>query len=160
MSTTARVRLAQELHDGIAQDLVGLSYFIDSLVAKENTPHELRAELRSLRFSVTAVIERVRHEIFELRSGQLSEDFLHSNDKKYELSRVFNELIRNIEEHAQADTVTVTISDDGIGGAQSKDGRNGIQGANERIRGLGGKLSIDSTQTGTRIMITVPWAHS
>jgi NarL family two-component system sensor histidine kinase LiaS len=160
VSTTSRVRLAQELHDGIAQDLVGLSYFIDSLVAKVNTPNELRADLRALRFSVTDVIERVRHEIFELRLTQPIEDSAHTSDKNYELSRVFNELIRNIDQHAQAHSVTVTISDDGVGGAQTKEGHDGIRGASERIVDLGGKLSIDSANTGTRIVITVPWIRS
>ena len=157
MSTTARVRLAQELHDGIAQDLVGLSYFIDAIVAQVNTPNDIRAELRELRFNVSEAIDRVRREIFELRSDHASQDLTHTFDKKYELSRVFNELIRNIDEHAQAHKISVTIADDGIGGAGIKAGRSGISGAIERIHDIGGQFTIDSTDTGTRVLITVPW---
>ena len=69
MSADERVRLAQELHDGIAQDLVGLGYSIDSLVAAVDTPVELRAELRTLRFAMSDLVDKVRAEIFELRSA-------------------------------------------------------------------------------------------
>ena len=71
MSVNERVRLAQELHDGIAQDLVGLGYCIDSLVSAADTPTEIRAGLRTLRFSTSDLIEKVRAEIFALRSNKI-----------------------------------------------------------------------------------------
>ena len=63
-----RVILAQELHDGIAQDLVGLGFSIDALIA---TSHELpvKESLRELRFAITDLINKVRLEIHELRSA-------------------------------------------------------------------------------------------
>jgi len=157
VSATARVRLAQELHDGIAQDLVGLSYFIDALLARDDASNELRQELRTLRFTISDVIERVRREIYELRVDTSKDELLFAGDKKYELSRVFNELIRNIDEHSQANEITISIGDDGIGGAQLKDGHHGLRGATERISDLGGCLSIESQRPGTHIEISLPW---
>lgn len=157
MSATARVRLAQELHDGIAQDLVGLSYFIDALLARDDASIELRQELRTLRFTISNAVERVRREIYELRVDTAKENPLFAGDKKYELNRVFNELIRNIDEHSQANEITISISDNGVGGAHLKDGHHGLRGATERISDLGGWLSIDTENPGTHIEITLPW---
>ena len=160
MSANERVKLAQELHDGIAQDLVGLSYFIDSLVAQINTPDEIRSDLRELRFSVTESIERVRREIFQLRTIPTKTEDIHGGDQLYELSRVFNELIRNIDEHSQASEISLMIADNGIGGACIKDGHDGLRGVSERIKDLDGSMSIDSTETGTCIYIKIPRADT
>ncbi|MFZ4107897.1 MAG: sensor histidine kinase [Candidatus Planktophila sp.] len=156
MSAHERVKLAQELHDGIAQDLVGLSYFIDSLVAQINTPDQLRGDLRQLRFNITELIERVRREIFQLRAAPMQIDLTQKGDQQYELSRVFNELIRNIYEHSQASEIELMIADNGIGGAHMKDGHDGLRGVTERIKDLDGTISIDSTETGTRISMKIP----
>ncbi|MEY2951712.1 MAG: hypothetical protein RL622_789, partial [Actinomycetota bacterium] len=45
-----RVTLAQELHDGIAQDLVALGFSIDAVIASDITA-EARSSLRSIRFT-------------------------------------------------------------------------------------------------------------
>ena len=66
MNPDERVRLAQDLHDGIAQDLVGLGYRLDALIAAVGTPLEIRSELRTLRFAISDLVEKVRNEIFEL----------------------------------------------------------------------------------------------
>jgi signal transduction histidine kinase len=44
-----RVILAQELHDGIAQDLIGLGYSIDSLIATTQD-QKSKESLRAVRF--------------------------------------------------------------------------------------------------------------
>jgi signal transduction histidine kinase len=63
-----RVILAQELHDGIAQDLVGLGFSIDSLIASSQDL-ETKDSLRQLRFAITALIDKVRLEIHQLRTA-------------------------------------------------------------------------------------------
>ena len=63
-----RVILAQELHDGIAQDLVGLGFSIDSLIASSQEL-ETKDSLRHLRFAITALIDKVRLEIHQLRTA-------------------------------------------------------------------------------------------
>jgi signal transduction histidine kinase len=154
-----RVILAQELHDGIAQDLVGLGFSIDSLIASSQDLHT-KDSLRQLRFAITELIDKVRLEIHELRT---STDLLSNQadkDVSYELLRVLSEILRNVSEHSQASHLSIQISDNGIGGAQSKAGSFGLIGIQERIAGLGGDIRIDSSQQGTTIRIELPLERS
>ncbi|SDZ06354.1 Histidine kinase-, DNA gyrase B-, and HSP90-like ATPase [Micromonospora pattaloongensis] len=64
-----RQRLAREIHDGVAQELVMVGYGIDNALAtlpEEAT--ETAEELRTLRGEVTRVITELRLSLFELRS--------------------------------------------------------------------------------------------
>lgn len=150
-----RVTLAQELHDGIAQDLVGLGYSIDSLIASTQDVKS-KDSLRTVRFTITALIEKVRQEIHQLRSASdlLSENT--NNDLHFELHRVISEIFRNISEHSSASHLTLEISDNGVGGAQKKEGSFGLIGIQERITRLNGDIHIDSSQEGTKIRIEIP----
>jgi len=150
-----RVVLAQELHDGIAQDLVGLGFSIDSLIS---TSHDQTAKesLRQLRFLVTELIDKVRLEIHQLRTAT---DLISKSEEKdfsYELLRVLSEILRNVDEHAHASHLSIQITDNGIGGAQSKEGSFGLAGIRERIASIGGDIRIDSDQQGTKISIELP----
>jgi signal transduction histidine kinase len=150
-----RVILAQELHDGIAQDLVGLGFSIDSIIANSHD-HETKEALRALRFSITELIDKVRLEIHQLRT---SSDLIAEEAEleiNYELLRVLTEVLRNISEHSHASHLSIQISDNGIGGAHSKEGNFGLIGMQERITSLGGDITIDSTELGTRISIELP----
>jgi signal transduction histidine kinase len=64
-----RQRLAREIHDGVAQELVMVGYGIDNATATlpENAV-ETAEELRTLRGEVTRVITELRLSLFELRS--------------------------------------------------------------------------------------------
>jgi signal transduction histidine kinase len=150
-----RVVLAQELHDGIAQDLVGLGFSIDSLIS---TSHDQLAKesLRQLRFSVTELIDKVRLEIHQLRTAADLISKTEEKDFSYELLRVLSEILRNVQEHAHASHLSIQITDNGIGGAQSKEGSFGLTGIRERIASIGGDIRIDSDQQGTKISIELP----
>ena len=153
--TDRRVILAQELHDGIAQDLVGLGFSIDSLIAT-TMDQTTRESLRHLRFSITELINKVRLEIHQLRS---SSDLISETEEKnynYELLRVLSEILRNVSEHSQASLLSIQITDNGIGGAHSKEGSFGLVGIQERITQLNGDIRIDSNQLGTTINIELP----
>ena len=150
-----RVILAQELHDGIAQDLVGLGFSIDSLIS---STQDLQAKdsLRQVRFTITELIDKVRLEIHQLRTAA---DLITDDEEKdvtYELMRVLSEILRNVSEHAQASHLSIQITDNGIGGARSKEGSFGLAGVQERVAGLGGDVAIDSSQLGTKISIELP----
>jgi signal transduction histidine kinase len=150
-----RETLAQELHDGIAQDLVGLGFSIDTMIS---TVHDLstKESLRELRFSVTELINKVRLEIHQLRSAaDLISEASHK-DYAYELLRVLSEILRNVSEHSQASHLSIQIADNGVGGAESKEGAYGLIGIHERIAKLGGDTRIDSSQEGTKISIELP----
>ncbi|CAB4744498.1 MAG: hypothetical protein F2704_02070 [Actinobacteria bacterium] len=133
MTSRERIHLAQELHDGIAQDLVGVAYSLDLLIAATNTPAETRVELRTLRFRISALIEKVREEMFNLRSqdsvslarkirivlstleGSLRvdekiEEVDLPEESAQEVFRIATELIRNVVSHSQATILTVELS--------------------------------------------------
>jgi signal transduction histidine kinase len=64
-----RQRLAREIHDGVAQELVMVGYGIDNALATLPEDADVTAdELRSLRGEVTRVITELRLSLFELRS--------------------------------------------------------------------------------------------
>jgi signal transduction histidine kinase len=64
-----RQRLAREIHDGVAQELVMVGYGIDNALATlPEDAKETTAELRTLRGEVTRVITELRLSLFELRS--------------------------------------------------------------------------------------------
>ena len=150
-----RVKLAQELHDGIAQDLVGLGFSIDSLISTTEVL-ETKDSLRKVRFAITELIDKGRLEIHHLRtSSELISDTTEV-EMNYELLRVLSEVLRNVSEHAHASNLSIQIADNGIGGAQSKEGSFGIVGIQERIAMLGGDITIDSSERGTKKSIELP----
>ncbi|MFF5178351.1 GAF domain-containing sensor histidine kinase [Micromonospora sp. NPDC000316] len=64
-----RQRLAREIHDGVAQELVMVGYGIDNALATVFDDADETAEaLRTLRAEVTRVITELRLSLFELRS--------------------------------------------------------------------------------------------
>lgn len=64
-----RLRVARELHDGIAQDLVGVGYSLDLLLADPSLSTNSRQEIRRTRLSVDELITKVRREILNLRTN-------------------------------------------------------------------------------------------
>ena len=86
------------------------------------------------------------------------------------LWRVTQEALTNVEKHAQArsvgvsleyepDALTLRIVDDGVGlaaGAESLPNRFGIRGMCERVEGLGGTLALDGGASGTTVRARLP----
>lgn len=65
-----RQRLAREIHDGVAQELVMVGYGIDNALASlPEDATQTAEELRTLRSEVTRVITELRLSLFELRSA-------------------------------------------------------------------------------------------
>ena len=124
-----RVRLAQELHDGIAQDLVAFGYSIDLLLGKAETPTQTRIDLRTLRFGITDMITKVRDEIFTLRNSapldflealktiaheifpnttiKSENNALLTHTQAFELLRIATEVIRNASRHSGASHIEI-----------------------------------------------------
>lgn len=150
-----RVTLAQELHDGIAQDLVVLGFSIDQAISQCQDP-ELKGSLRQIRFTTTALIEKVRSEIHELRGAQPLQTSEPQVDTMHETLRIVQEILHNIEKHSGATQVGIEIQDDGKGGATPKEGSFGLRGIQERVEKLNGVISIESNPMGTKIGVTIP----
>jgi NarL family two-component system sensor histidine kinase LiaS len=135
MATAERIRLAQELHDGIAQDLVGVGYSLDLLLAAPQTPVDTRIQLRTLRFTITEIVEKVRREMYQLRQPtplalsqkiqddavricqdliltlSIAEVFLPSDSTSaYEITKISAELLRNVVMHSQATSVSISLA--------------------------------------------------
>lgn len=64
-----RLRLARDLHDGVAQDLVALGYQLDMALAHEGANNESRRQIREARFRVDELMSTVRKEILNLRES-------------------------------------------------------------------------------------------
>jgi signal transduction histidine kinase len=150
-----RVTLAQELHDGIAQDLVVLGFSIDYAVS---ICHEadLKNSLREIRFTTTELIEKVRKQMHELRSSEPLMMPTGQVDIMFETLRVVQEVLRNIDKHSGATYCDIQITDDGVGGVTNKVGSFGLAGLQERVNKLNGEITIDSDPQGTRIGVRIP----
>jgi signal transduction histidine kinase len=140
-TTEERQRLAREIHDGVAQELVMVGYGIDNTLAVLPDAAAAEEELRALRTEVTRVITELRLSLFELRSevdryGGLTAaiaDFARtvgatgglrvhlSLDEttarlpaavEAELLRIAQEAITNARKHAGAENLWVTCAVD------------------------------------------------
>jgi signal transduction histidine kinase len=63
-----RRRLAREMHDGVAQEMASLGYFVDTLVDQELEDSAKARQLRLLRDRLTLVVGEVRRSVQTLRT--------------------------------------------------------------------------------------------
>ena len=135
-----RNRLAREMHDGVAQEIVGLGYIVDEIesISEHARTRELASELR---VEITRLVSEIRFSIFDLRQevtdGRLSSpladyarEVSHSSGLQVHLSlaesgaplppraatevlRVAQEAIGNVRKHARADNLWVSLASDG-----------------------------------------------
>ena len=132
LPTPERIRIAQELHDGIAQDLVGVGYSLDLLLADESLSSTARTEIRTTRFAIDELIAKVRAEILDLRTGdgeplhtriermarelctglelELNlEAIVIDEDSHAEIIAIVKEILRNCIAHARATRIGITL---------------------------------------------------
>src|SRR4051794_4576661 len=64
-----RRRLAREMHDGVAQEMASLGYFVDTLVDQEPAGSDRARQLRMLRERLTMVVGEVRRSVQTLRTS-------------------------------------------------------------------------------------------
>jgi len=62
-----RLRLAREVHDGVAQDVASLGYLIDNIAVTATDP-EQAADVARLRKEVSRVVAELRNSVFDLRN--------------------------------------------------------------------------------------------
>ncbi len=131
-TTPERLRLARELHDGIAQDLVALGYSLDLILADPAMDKTSRAAIRKTRLDIDALIYKVRREILALRRdsaarfdialdslvrdlcGDLElslsiEEVPLEEDISHELLQISREILRNVVAHARATRLEVKL---------------------------------------------------
>ena len=135
-----RNRIAREMHDGVAQEIVGLGYIVDEIesISDQEQTRELASALRA---EITRLVSEIRFSIFDLRhevsDGRLSSSLAdyarevgHSTGLRVHLSlsesgpplpartatevlRVAQEAISNVRKHARADNLWVVLDSDG-----------------------------------------------
>ena len=156
---TDRSRLARELHDGLAQELAAIGYSLDSVIGQESLGNKPRTQLRSLRSNISALIEQVRNEIYELRNDtnrtfsesiksqceslltgtniqyKIQGESQISKDLNYEILRCVRELVLNSIEHSNCKKLEIKLSDRSI--EYSDDGKF-ITTLSDRSFGLSG----------------------
>jgi signal transduction histidine kinase len=150
-----RVTLAQEIHDGIAQDLVVLGFSIDHAISICQEI-EVKNSLRQIRFTTTELIEKVRKQMHELRSSEPLLVPTGQVDTMFETLRIVQEVLRNIDQHSGATYFDIQMTDDGQGGVKSKAGSFGLAGIQERVNKLNGEITIASDVQGTKIGVRIP----
>ncbi|MEY1555870.1 cache domain-containing protein [Yoonia sp. R2331] len=198
-----RSRVARELHDGISQMLVGVRYALELTRRKLNLAKNPAGEtLQKGIDGLGGAIQEVRRISRDLRPGvlddlglgpalqALTDDFSSrtgivctfetvvfrnrlDQEARIALYRIAQEALTNIERHAGATSVFVslkgnrkggllTVRDNGAGmqWPPPKGARGlGLRNMAERIEQLGGSLKITSSTEGTTIAAQVPLTH-
>jgi len=166
-----RARIARELHDGIAQNLVAIGYALDAEIGRSDLTPAARQSLRSIREEITNVNSKVRSEIFNLRSHRdisphealletlaatgikfTLEGELPDSKSGLELYKVIQELVRNSLTHGAATNATISITPTTItcinNGNSLRGGESsgfGLQGVSERLQEIGWSVATGST---------------
>jgi signal transduction histidine kinase len=137
-----RRRVAREIHDGIAQELSYIGYFVDGLAAEARGKDDaMEQQLLQLRTEITRIVSELRMSIFDLRSevdvhgglgaalseyvrsvGRQSGLTVHMSlaetpnrlpaETEAELLRIAQEAITNARKHAEAENLWVSLSVD------------------------------------------------
>ena len=165
LQSSTRIELARDLHDSLAQDLIGIGFKLDLLLAR--IPHCYRNELRAIRLEVQEATKRVRKELFALRSNNAAyQERLSQSAAPLELKingslanlspnqrRIIDELVKNAAIHSKGRQVALDISENEL--SVSDDGM-GFFGIAELVEKLGGAISVSTSSKGTKVGITLP----
>ncbi len=176
-----RQRLARELHDGLAQRTVAIGYLAEELVdlaasdELARTAAELRDEVAHLSREMRSSVLDLHHDLVGVdgvagaiggcvrriasRRGLRVHVLLEETgprlapDLELQVLRVAQEALANVDRHARASTLWLTlrrsggalrleVEDDGVGGAAPRPGHLGLESMHRRARLLGGSLSV------------------
>jgi len=195
-----RKRIAREIHDDLAQNLLALKIEAELLANRTRGGHRrLHARADATVRQIDVTIRSVRQIINDLRPNVLDlglsaavdwqvADFarrtgieceLVDDDGEHRIDdhsataffRILQESLNNVARHAratrvrialqqQADMLTMTIRDNGVGmqpGSRNRHGSFGLVGIEERVGILGGSFSISSgLDAGTTVVVSIP----
>jgi len=192
-----RNRLAREIHDGLGHYLTTVNMQIQAALATLNKKPDRARELLVKASSLSQeALEDVRNSVATLRApmdetlplGMIIKNVLKSCEcsgietnflilgserqvtpaVRFALFRTIQESVSNVQKHAQASNVWVTldfrqvqktiltVKDDGIG-SENVDGGFGLLGMRERARLVNGDLEVNTSPgEGFAIQLTVP----
>jgi signal transduction histidine kinase len=136
-TTDERMRLAREIHDGIAQDLASVGYALDDI--RRDSDEQVAGRVAAVREQLQAMVADLRMSIFDLRSGvddsislgtALSDHAqrvggqaglvvtvsMDESPKRLpisvevELLRIVQEAITNVRRHARASNLWISVT--------------------------------------------------
>lgn len=195
-----RLTIARDLHDTLAKSLAGIRMLSETLsadLAAEGSDHTRLAQ--TIFDSADQASREARMVLDELRVPQNRQDVLGalraqaqiwgertssacevnpisnsvevSGDTQWHLQRILGELLTNVEKHAQAsrvrvslnavdDMLTIAVEDDGTGISQRHRvggpvGHYGLLGIHQRAEALGGDFEITNSPELGGVMATV-----
>jgi signal transduction histidine kinase len=195
-----RERLARDLHDSLGHDLVTLSVQLEAIQRLYRVdPESASQQVDEMKAMTRSSMDALRRAIAGLRAPDLADRALepalqalcvgfaertglavtcqvdeaaaHFRPTMAEtLWRITQEALTNIEKHAEAGSVSVSLAcephavtlrivDDGVGlaeGVEFLPTRFGIRGMRERAEGLGGTLTLDGGPSGTTVEVRLP----
>lgn len=196
-----RSRVSRELHDGISQLLVSIKFQFElaSLELAAGNDQGLDTLQKGTERLAGAIgeVRRISHDLhpslldtlglpaaigqlvaeFEQRSGLLIDykndlgDTLLNDGMAVALFRILQEALTNIERHAQANTVAISLDgraqrvrlrvrDDGVGFSprhfDTLTGGIGLRNIRERVEHFGGRFALTSQPGQTELMVTLP----
>ncbi len=202
-----RKHLARELHDQVIQDLLSTNYQLEEIEALDEVMAELRLRLEEVRGIIRQLVDDIRRICGNLRPPTIDSLGLPAALQSYghewakrtgievevrlrlnpgrlpealELSifRIVQEALSNIQRHAQATQVEITlehtsprtlmvsIADNGLGlaedfdmGKLSSQGHYGLLGISERVALLSGHLRIHNRGGGGGALLQVEIPH-
>ena len=186
-----RQHIAHELHDNLGQSLAAVKLQLASM--RDDTEDDRSQEIvaivdqaiaqtRTLAYSLRppllddlGLAPSIRRLVHMVEGGtnlevvtDLEDDFRLNSDTESLLFYVIREALTNVERHAHAHQVKVTlrrsnsvviatIEDDGIGIPAKKPLGLGLRGIEERVELVGGRMTISSAPgQGTTITVEVP----
>ena len=193
-----RTRLAREIHDTLAQGLTAIALQIETAIRDVGRdPEKVRVRLEKALSTARESLDEARRSVTNLRAGALAgkplaqalaalvREFTSESGIRVtletrgtcalpltveaELYRIAEQALANVEQHARAQNVRVSlncasrrtslsIEDDGVGFNVRRipAERHGIEGMRERARIAGGSLRITSKRgKGSRIAVTL-----
>jgi signal transduction histidine kinase len=202
-SADERRRIAADLHDGVVQDLAGISYSLSAAADSTDPPPppSLRSTLREAAAGTRDSMRRIRSLLVEIHPPNLraagieaaladllsplpahgtettldvADDLRLTADTELLFYRAAGEAIRNVERHARATRVSVTIgrsdgharlevADNGVGFTPAQrersraEGHVGLSLLEELAVRMHGTLEVRSTpEAGTSFVMEVP----
>lgn len=186
-----RRRLAQDLHDDVGATLSTAKGYLSVLNRKETTPKLMQAqllldeaaeELRSIshqlmpkHFEQIGLAKAVEETVRKISNDKLYVQFMCigqtqklAMEKETLIFRMVNELVRNVQKHAQATEVTVQLAyhatflnliveDNGTGFDTNQEEGIGLRNLRTKADYLKAELSIDTNEHGTSVIVTIPF---
>lgn len=180
-----RSRIAADLHDELIGELNRLVYYVyqeppqeemsskiqDCISTARRISHDLSPPLIE-EMSLSDILQRslvplqYKYKVV-LKLDQRESKEMHA-DFKIQTMRVLQEILTNMDKHAQAKTISLhlrqtesgiflKVSDDGIGyDTQSKPAGMGMKNIEMRINYLQGKYKLKSSPAGTSLLLYLP----